>query len=61
MFTRAATLHLTSDDPDMAYGVDTVEAIARLINKALAEGDADAPAAPEPFQHLLYMQRRFLG
>lgn len=52
---------LTSNDPDMAYGVDTVEAIARLINKALAVGDADAPAAPERFQHLLYMQRRFLG
>src|SRR5205814_10173440 len=52
---------LTSDDPDMAYGVDTVETIARLINKALAEGDADAPAAPEPFQHLLYMQRRLPG
>ena len=31
---------LTSNDPDMAYGVDTVETIARLINKALAEGDA---------------------
>jgi len=52
---------LTSNDPDMAYGVDTVEAIARLINKALAEGDADAAPAPEPFRHLLYMQRRFLG
>ncbi len=51
---------LTSNDPDMAYGVDTVEAIARLINKTLAEGDAQAAAAPEPFQHLLYMQRRFL-
>ena len=51
---------LTSNDPDMIYGVDTVEAIARLINKTLAEGDAQAAAAPEPFQHLLYMQRRFL-
>jgi beta-lactamase class A len=53
---------LTSDDPDMAYGVDTVEAIARLINRALAESDGDAAAAadtPEPFRHLLYMQRRF--
>jgi Beta-lactamase enzyme family len=54
---------LTSDDPDMAYGVDTVQAIARLINGALAEADADRAgaddAAPEPFQHLLYMQRRF--
>jgi beta-lactamase class A len=51
---------LTSDDPDMAYGVDTVEAIARRINRALAEADADSSAAaatPEPFQHLLYMQR----
>ena len=52
---------LTSNDPDMAYGVDTVEVIARLINKALAKGDADAAPAPEPFGHLLYMQRRFLG
>ena len=52
---------LTSNDPDMAYGVDTVEAIARLINKALAQADADAPAAPEPYHHLLYMQRRFLS
>jgi hypothetical protein len=52
---------LTSNDPDMAYGVDTVEAIATLINKVLAEGDSDAPAAPEPFRHMLYMQRRFLG
>lgn len=52
---------LTSNDPDMAYGVDTVEALARLINKALAVGDAGAAAAPERFQHLLYMQRRFLG
>ena len=52
---------LTSDDPDMAYGVDTVQAIARLINKALAASDANGPAAPEPFQHLLYMQRRFPG
>ena len=52
---------LTSNDPDMAYGVDTVEAIARLINKALAEGDADAAPAPEPFRHLLCMQRRFPG
>jgi beta-lactamase class A len=51
---------LTSNDPDMAYGVDTVEEIARLINKALAEGGADAAPAPVPFQHLLYMQRRFL-
>jgi beta-lactamase class A len=52
---------LTSNDPDMAYGVDTVEAIARLINKALAKCDADAAPAPEPFGHLLYMQRRFPG
>ena len=33
----------------------------RLINKALAVGDAAAAAAPERFHHLLYMQRRFLG
>ena len=52
---------LTSNDPDMAYGVDTVETLARLINKALAEGDANAAPAPERFRHLLYMQRRFLG
>ena len=51
---------LTSNDPDMAYGVDTVEAIARLINKALAESETGTAAAPEPFRHLLYMQRRFL-
>ena len=50
---------LTSNDPDMAYGVDTVQTIATLVNKALAEGDAGAAAAPEPFRHLLYMQRRF--
>jgi beta-lactamase class A len=50
---------LTSNDPDMAYGVDTVETIARLINTALAAGEAGTAAAPEPFQHLLYMQRRF--
>ena len=50
---------LTRNDPDMAYGVDTVEAVAKLINKTLAEGDADDVTAPEPFQHLLYMQRRF--
>ena len=48
---------LTSDDPDMAYGVDTVEAIARLINQALAESDADgaegahAGAVPAPAVH----------
>ena len=54
---------LTSNNPDMAYGVDTVEAIAKLINTVLAEGDpdvsADAAPAPQPFQNLLYMQRRF--
>jgi hypothetical protein len=46
----------------MAYGVDTVQAVARLINKALARADADGPAGtiaePEPIDHLLYMQRR---
>ena len=52
---------LTSNDPDMAYGVDTIQTIASLINKALAEGGTNAAPAPEPFQHLLYMQRRFLG
>jgi len=45
----------------MAYGVDTIQTIASLINKALAEGGTNAAPAPEPFQHLLYMQRRFLG
>ncbi len=54
---------LTSDDPDMAYGVATVEQVARLINRALAKGDAggaraDAGTSPEPFDHLLYMQWR---
>jgi len=56
---------LTSNDPDMAYGVATVETVARLINRALAKGDAKgagpgAGTAPEAFQHLLYMQRRFV-
>jgi hypothetical protein len=54
---------LTSNDPDMTYGVDTVESVARLINKALAKGDMDASSgaatAPELFQHLVSMQRRF--
>ena len=50
---------LTRNDPDMTYGVDTVQTVARLINKALAEGDVDDVTAPEPFQHLVYMQRRF--
>jgi beta-lactamase class A len=52
---------LTSDDPDMTYGVDTVQTLATLINKALAQGEANAVQAPEPFQHLLYMQRRFFS
>ena len=55
---------LTSNNPDMTYGVDTVEGIARLINTALAEGDANVSAtvAPtlQPFHNLLYMQRRFI-
>jgi hypothetical protein len=39
--------------------------VARLINRALANADAegadpDAGTSPEPFQHLLYMQRRFV-
>ena len=50
---------LTRNDPDMTYGVDTVQTVARLINKALAEGDVDDVTGPEPFQHLVYMQRRF--
>jgi hypothetical protein len=45
--------------------VDTVQTVARLINKALAEGgaygSAGAAPAPEPFQHLVYMQRRFFS
>ena len=41
----------------------TVEQVARLINRALAKGDADgaradAGTSPEPFDHLLYMQWR---
>jgi beta-lactamase class A len=56
---------LTSNDPDMGYGVATVETVARLINRALAKGDAQGAGtgtgtSPEPFQHLLYMQRRFV-
>jgi beta-lactamase class A len=56
---------LTSNDPDMAYGVATVETVARLINRALAKGTAEgagreAGPSPEPFRHLLYMQRRFV-
>jgi hypothetical protein len=54
---------LTSNDPDMAYGVAIVERVARLINRALAKGDAKgagpgAGTAPEASQHLLYMQWR---
>jgi hypothetical protein len=33
---------LTSNDPDMAYGVATVERLARLINRTLARGAADS-------------------
>ena len=56
---------LTSNDPDMAYGVATVETVARLINHALAKADAvragsGAGTSPEPFRHLLYLQRRFV-
>jgi beta-lactamase class A len=38
---------LTRNDPDMAYGVSVVESVARLINRALAQADAEgtAPAA----------------
>jgi beta-lactamase class A len=52
---------LTCNDPDMAYGVDTVQTIARLVNKALAQADADGSAgaatAPDPSKHLVYMQQ----
>jgi hypothetical protein len=56
---------LTSNDPDLAYGVAAVETVARLINRALARGDAPgadpgAETSPEPLQHLLYMRRRFV-
>jgi hypothetical protein len=56
---------LASNDPDMAYGVATVEAIARLINRAMAKADTDSAGAgagtsSEPAGHLLHMQRRFL-
>jgi len=43
---------LTSNDPDMAYGVATVETVAKLINHALANADAaggpDARTWPAP-------------
>jgi beta-lactamase class A len=56
---------LTSNNPEMASGVATVETLARLINLALASGDAPGAdsgpkASPEPLQHLLSMQRRFV-
>jgi beta-lactamase class A len=56
---------LTSNDPGMAYGVTTVENVARRINRALAKtdagsADADLATSPELFQHLLFMQRRYL-
>lgn len=54
---------LTSNDPDMAYGVTVVETVARLINHALGVADPstgpDARTWPRRFRHLLYMQRRF--
>jgi len=55
---------LTSNDPDMASGVATVDTVAELINRALARADAPetdpgAETSPDPFQHLLYMQRQF--
>ena len=34
---------LTSGNPNMAYGVATVERVARLINRALARGDTPEP------------------
>jgi len=50
---------LTKDDPDMAYGVAVVEKVARLINRAVAEGaDPGAMTSPERFRNLPYMQRR---
>src|SRR5690242_6725200 len=52
---------LTRNDPDMAYGVAVVESVARLINRGLAQADADDASvvtSPKPFRHLLYMQRR---
>jgi hypothetical protein len=48
---------LTRNDPDMAYGVSVVERVARLINRALAEGDDDAIPSPQRFRNLLYLQR----
>jgi hypothetical protein len=29
---------LTSGDPDEAYGIDTIEAAARVINRNIAKG-----------------------
>jgi hypothetical protein len=41
---------LTRDDPDMAYGVDTVERVAEVINHDLNPGVTDVvpPSAPYP-------------
>jgi beta-lactamase class A len=55
---------LTSNDPDMAYGVATVETIARQINRAMAKADTDragagAGTSPDPPRRLLYMKQRF--
>jgi beta-lactamase class A len=39
---------LTRNDPDMAYGVAVVESVARLINRALAQADADGTGPSPP-------------
>ena len=57
---------LTSNDPDMASGVATVETVAKLINRALARGDApeadpSAETSPEPLRHPAEVQSGGFG
>ena len=51
---------LTRNDPDMAYGVSVVEKVAKLINRALAEGADGAVTSPQRLRNLLRLQQRFV-